>query len=129
DPRDALVTREGLALDDLHAGARIGTSSLRRGCQLGARRPDLAYVTLRGNVDTRLKRLDEGKFDGVVLALSGLRRLGLAERPLWPIPPEVCIPAIGQGALAIEAREDDPACLALLASLEDRDARLAIEAE
>ncbi len=129
DPRDALVTIEGLELDAIPPGSKIGTSSLRRHCQLRARRPDLAFASLRGNVDTRLKRLEEGKFAGIVLALAGLRRLGLHERPLWVVPIDVSIPAIGQGALAIEARKDDAKVRALLAKLEHEPTRLAIEAE
>ncbi len=129
DPRDVLVTREGLELDALVAGARVGTSSLRRSCQLRAARNDLAYTVLRGNVDTRLRKLDEGRYDAIVLALAGLRRLGLADRALWPIPPDVCVPAVGQGVLALEARAADARTRALLAPLEDPATRLCVEAE
>jgi len=129
DPRDVLVTRDGGELDDLHAGARVGTSSLRRVCQLRARRNDLAYLPLRGNVDTRLRKLDSNDLDAVVLAHAGLKRLGLVDRPMWIIPPTICIPAVGQGALAIEARKGDERVRELLAPLEDPTTRIEIEAE
>jgi hydroxymethylbilane synthase len=129
DPRDVLVTVDGAELDALRAGARIGTSSLRRSCQLRHHRPDLDYASLRGNVDTRLRRLEEGRYAGVILALAGLRRLGLADRPLWVIPADVSIPAVGQGALAIEARKDDARTLALLAPLDHAATRANVLAE
>lgn len=129
DPRDVLVTREGEALDDLMAGARIGTNSLRRTLQLRAQRNDLDYAMLRGNVDTRLAKLEAGDYAAIVLAYAGLRRLGLADRPLQPLPIAVSVPAVGQGALAIEAREDDPSTLALLERLQDPVSRLCVEAE
>lgn len=129
DARDVLVTREGIEIDALSAGASVGTSSLRRSCQLRAFRNDLRYELLRGNVDTRLRRLDEGAYDAIVLAHAGLRRLHLADRPLWPIPAEVCLPAVGQGALAIEARENDAATRSVLEKLEDAQTRTCVEAE
>lgn len=129
DPRDAFITKNGEDIDDLTAGSRIGTSSLRRTAQLRAFRNDLAYVLLRGNVDTRLRKLDEGGYDAIVLAMAGLKRLGLADRPLVALSTEISIPSVGQGALAIEAREDDHAVRALLAKLEDEPSRIAIEAE
>lgn len=129
DPRDALVSLDGAELDALEAGSRVGTSSLRRVLQLRARRNDLAYETLRGNVDTRLRRLEEGRFRAIVLASAGLRRLGLIDRPHVLLSTEQCLPAVGQGALAIEARIDDEATRALLAPLEDRATRLCVEAE
>lgn len=129
DPRDVLVTREGEALDDLVAGARIGTNSLRRTLQLRAQRNDLEYAMLRGNVDTRLGKLEAGDYDAIVLAYAGLRRLGLADRPLFPLPITVSVPAVGQGALAIEAREDDASTLALLHKLQDPVTRCCVEAE
>ena len=106
DPRDALVSRAG-ELDDLPAGAVVGTSSLRRACQLLHRRPDLKLRNLRGNVDTRLGKLDEGQYDAVVLAAAGLNRLGLAGRITERLSPQVMLPAVGQGALGLETREND----------------------
>ncbi|MFW6052135.1 MAG: hydroxymethylbilane synthase [Myxococcota bacterium] len=130
DPRDLLLTGDGSELDALEAGTRVGTTSLRRVCQLRARRPDLAYATLRGNVDTRLRKLDEGQYGAIVLAAAGLRRLGLLSgRPHWPIPPEVCLPAVGQGTLAIEGRADDARLRHLLAPLEHPPSRIVTEAE
>jgi hydroxymethylbilane synthase len=129
DPRDVLVTKDGTELDGLTAGSRVGTSSLRRACQLRSHRNDLAYAILRGNVDTRLRKLDEGQYDAIVLAHAGLLRLGLADRPLWPIPADVSLPAVGQGALAVECRADDAPTLALLRVMEDAPTRIAVEAE
>jgi hydroxymethylbilane synthase len=108
DPRDALVSRErGATRASLGAGARVGTGSLRRASQLLARRPDLVIVPLRGNVPTRLRKLESGDLDAVVLACAGLDRLGLAERIDERIAPEDLLPAVGQGVLALEARRDD----------------------
>lgn len=129
DPRDVLVTRDGARdLDDLPQGARVGTSSLRRTCQLLHRRPDLQVEHLRGNVDTRLRRLREGQYDAIVLAAAGLHRLGV-DLPVRYLEPEVMLPAVGQGALGVEARADDRAVLDLLASLEDAATRVAVTAE
>jgi hydroxymethylbilane synthase len=113
-PWDALCTRDGGGLDALPAGATVGTSSLRRQCQLLARRPDLRVVMLRGNVPTRLGRLDAGDLDAVVLAQAGLTRLGLAARIAEVLSPEVCLPAVAQGVLGIETRADEPAVMALV---------------
>ena len=129
DPRDVLVSKDGVELDALSAGARIGTSSLRRSCQLRNFRNDLAYTVLRGNVDTRLRKLDEGQYDAIVLAYAGLRRLALDTRPLWAIPPDISLPAVGQGVLALEARADDERTRALLAPLEHAATRVCVEAE
>ncbi|MBI5528454.1 MAG: hydroxymethylbilane synthase [Deltaproteobacteria bacterium] len=107
--RDALVSRKGKSFGDLKKGARIGTSSLRRTCQIKALRPDLKVVALRGNVDTRLKKLDDGEFDAVILAAAGLSRLGLDGRVTELLPFDISLPAIGQGAIGIETREKDPA--------------------
>jgi len=108
DPRDALLSgKSGQGLDELPPGASIGTSSLRRSCQLRFYRRDLVAKPLRGNVETRIRRLEEGRFDAVVLALAGLKRLGLDHRVQEILPPAICLPAIGQGALAIEIRESD----------------------
>jgi hydroxymethylbilane synthase len=130
DPHDVLVTRDGSQLDELPAGAKVGTTSLRRVAQLRARRPDLAFGTLRGNVGTRLERLREGDFDAIVLAAAGLSRLGLLDQVAHHVLPiELCVPAVGQGTLAIEAHLDAPELLALLAPLEDPITRLRTEAE
>ncbi len=130
DPRDVLLTRDGTDLMSLRAGARVGTVSPRRVCQLRGHRPDLAYETLRGNVPTRLGRLDAGDFDAIVLAAAGLRRLGLlADRPHQLLSTETCLPAVGQGTLAIEGRIDDERIQALLAPLEHGPTRLVTTAE
>lgn len=109
DPRDALCTRDGTGLDGLAPGAAVGTSSLRRGCQLLARRSDLVIEPLRGNVPTRVGKLDDGKYDAIVLAVAGLVRLGHGDRVSEALEPEVCLPAVGQGVLGIETRTDDDA--------------------
>jgi hydroxymethylbilane synthase len=130
DPRDVLVTRDGEDFFDLVAGTSVGTSSLRRAVQLHRARGDLAFAVLRGNVGTRLRKLDEGEYGAVVLAYAGLRRLGLdAGRALSPLPIELSLPAVGQGALGIEGRADDASLRALLAPLEHGPTRLAVEAE
>lgn len=130
DPRDLLVSPGGTEIDGLEAGSRIGTSSLRRASQLKARRPDCTFHTCRGNVETRLRKLDEGQYEAIVLALSGMKRLGyLSKRDHWAVPADVCIPAVGQGALGVEARLDDDALLEVLAPLEHDDTRIAVEAE
>ena len=105
DPRDALVSPHG-TLAALPAGARVGTGSPRRIAQLAAARPDLRFSDLRGNLDTRLRRLDEGRFDAIVLACAGLCRMGWADRIAERLDPDVCLPAFGQGILALECRED-----------------------
>jgi len=129
DPRDVLISRDGSSLTQLPSGARIGTGALRRIGQLREQRQDLQFEPLRGNVDTRLRRLDAGDFDAIVLAMAGLRRLGLQARASWPIPVEVSIPCVGQGVLALQTRKDDSALRALLQSLECPMTRLAVEAE
>jgi hydroxymethylbilane synthase len=115
DPRDALVSNRYATLDELPQGAVVGTSSLRRVTQLLARRPDLRIEPLRGNLDTRLRKLDDGGFDAIVLAAAGLKRLGLASRIRAAFEPSAMIPAAGQGALGIEVREDATELRALLA--------------
>jgi len=127
DPRDALVSK-GKRLDDLPLGARVGTASLRRAAQLRALRPDLRVETIRGNVQTRLRKVDEG-FDAVVLAHAGLKRLGLVERVVQVFTTEEMLPAVAQGALAIEARESDAETLRRLAPLDDATTRHQVEAE
>ena len=129
DPSDVLVTAEGDALDDLEAGARIGTNSLRRSLQLRRQRNDLQYAMLRGNVDTRLRKLADGEYRAIVLAAAGLRRLGLYSRPLWPIPVEISVPSVGQGALAIEVRQDDASTRDILSKLDHAPSRACVEAE
>lgn len=129
DPRDALISRDGRRFEELPAGAVVGTSSLRRAAQLRAWRPDVRVVPLRGNVDTRLKRLEAGDFDAIVLAAAGLARMGWLNRVTEFLPPERVIPAVGQGALAVECRADDDEVLALVARLNDRDTERAVRAE
>lgn len=129
DPRDALVAHHGARLADLPSGARIGTGSERRAVQLRALRSDIEPVDIRGNVETRIRKVDEGNYDGAVLAVAGLERLGLLERASQVFEPEDLLPAVGQGALAVEARANDAELLELLAEIDDRDARLAVEAE
>jgi hydroxymethylbilane synthase len=116
DPRDAVVSRAG-PLDELPPGAVVGTSSLRRSCQLLNLHPGLRVKTLRGNVDTRLRKLDEGQYDAVLLAAAGLGRLGLAERITELLSPQQMIPAVGQGALGIETRAEDPQVVELVRRL------------
>lgn len=129
DPRDAFVSNAHASLDALPHGARVGTSSLRRVVQLKALRPDLRVEPLRGNLDTRLRKLDEGGYDAIVLAAAGLKRLGLAARMREVFAPERMIPSAGQGALGIEVRADDAPLLAALAMLNHGPTRLAVEAE
>ncbi|MCL6575606.1 hydroxymethylbilane synthase [Kyrpidia sp.] len=129
DPRDAVITRDGRPFDDLPSGARVGTSSLRRVAQLRRYRPDLAFIPLRGNVDTRLRKLAAGEVDAVVLAAAGLVRLGLGDRITEYLSPEICLPAVGQGALAVQCREADEDTRRSLASVEDAAARRTVEAE
>jgi len=130
DARDALVTGLGVAqLTDLPSGARVGTSSLRRQAQLRALRPDLGIHALRGNVDTRLRKLDAGDMDAIVLACAGLIRLGLESRITARLDPSVCLPAISQGVIGIECRSRDAHTRTLLQSLEDSSTRLVMDAE
>ncbi len=129
DPRDALVAAPGMSLTSFGPGARIGTSSLRRRAQLLALNPRLDLVDVRGNLPTRLAKFDRGDYDGLVLARAGLVRLGLGDRIAEAIEPGVIVPAVGQGALAIEARAGDARMKALLEALEHRPTRLATSAE
>ena len=129
DARDVLVTRSGARFDALPAGARIGTSSLRRAMQLELARRDLTLVPLRGNVDTRLRKLDSGELDAIVLASAGLQRLGLSARVTELLDPTRVIPAPGQGALAIECRAGDAATTAALAALSDPETEIAVACE
>jgi hydroxymethylbilane synthase len=129
DPRDALITRGARGLDDLPRGARLGTSSLRRRAQLLAIRPDLLITTLRGNVETRLKRLDDGELDAIVLAAAGLTRLGLQSRISALLDPSVSLPAVGQGVIGIECRSDDLPAWDAVRALNDAAAHAAVSAE
>ncbi len=129
DPRDALITRAARELGDLPRGARLGTSSLRRRAQLLAIRPDLVITTLRGNVETRLKRLDDGELDAIVLAAAGLTRLGLQSRIAALLDPSVSLPAVGQGVIGIECRSDDLPARAAVRALNDAAAHAAVSAE
>lgn len=129
DPRDALVSPRHPGLAALPPGARVGTSSLRRKCQLRALRPDLVLLDLRGSVNTRLAKLDRGEFDAIVLACAGLERLGLTARIAERLAPEVLLPAIGQGTMGIECREGDTALADLIASLNHPETALGIAAE
>jgi hydroxymethylbilane synthase len=129
DARDCLISRSGRSLKGLPAGARIGTSSLRRQAQLRHYRPDLEVADLRGNVDTRLKKLDAGEFDAVVLAVAGVNRLGATSRVTQVMNADVMLPAVGQGALGIETRAADRQAARLVAALDDADSRACVTAE
>lgn len=129
DPRDAFVALDVNTIEALPDGAKVGTCSLRRKCQLRAYRPTLEFLDLRGNVDTRLRKLGTGALDAVILAAAGLQRLGLAERIAELLPVEIIIPAIGQGAIGIECREHDAAVEALIAPLNDPATATCVRAE
>lgn len=128
-PTDAFVSNTYDKLEDLPEGAVIGTASLRRQCQIKAFRPDLQIKSLRGNVQTRLSKLDAGEYDAIILATSGLKRVELSERIKQEIDIDISLPAVGQGALAIECRSDDEAVLELLKPLNDGQARIRLKAE
>jgi hydroxymethylbilane synthase len=129
DPRDAFVSKNYASFESLPKGARLGTSSLRRQCQLAAQRPDLNIIDLRGNVNTRLQKLDAGDYDAIILAAAGLKRLGMQDRITEILSPEISLPAIGQGAVGIECRVDDDWVNELLAPLNDRDTAVRVRAE
>jgi hydroxymethylbilane synthase len=129
DARDALISRDGTSFRNLRQGAKIGTSSLRRRAQLLNARPDLQIEMLRGNLDTRLRKLKEGQFDAIVLAAAGLRRLAWAEEITEYLDPVVSLPAIGQGALGIEGRSDDRFVRSILGWLDDDATHTAVVAE
>jgi hydroxymethylbilane synthase len=129
DVRDALVTREGAKLADLPAGARVGTSSRRRMALLRAARPDVVTTELRGNVDTRLRRVTEGAVDAAVLAAAGLERLNRLDSKVELLDPLEFVPAPGQGAIVVQCRADDTSTLALLRGIDDLDTHLATDAE
>ncbi|MGD8912265.1 MAG: hydroxymethylbilane synthase [Candidatus Thiodiazotropha sp.] len=129
DPRDAFVSSRCINIDELPKGACVGTSSLRRQCQLLEQRPDLVIKSLRGNVNTRLRKLDDGEYDAIVLAAAGLKRLGFEDRITALIGPEQSLPAIGQGAVGIECRVDDPLVNEMIAPLHDPLTAYCVEAE
>jgi hydroxymethylbilane synthase len=129
DPRDAFVSNRYGSIDDLPQGARVGTSSLRRQSQLRAWRPDLQLLDLRGNVNTRLARLDNGDYDAIVLACAGLKRLGMAARITRALTPEELLPAIGQGVIGIECRLEDAPVRQLIETLNHTQTRLRLQAE
>ncbi|WP_151995950.1 hydroxymethylbilane synthase [Buttiauxella massiliensis] len=129
DPRDAFVSNHFDSLDALPAGSVVGTSSLRRQCQIAERRPDLVIRSLRGNVGTRLGKLDNGDYDAIILAVAGLNRLELQSRIRYALPAEVSLPAVGQGAVGIECRLDDEHTQALLASLNHEETAIRVRAE
>ncbi|EOU9539714.1 hydroxymethylbilane synthase [Cronobacter dublinensis] len=129
DPRDAFVSNQYKSLDDMPAGSIVGTSSLRRQCQIAARRPDLIIRSLRGNVGTRLSKLDNGEYDAIILAVAGLKRLQLDARITSALAPEVSLPAVGQGAVGIECRLDDTRTRDLLAPLNHDETAVRVRAE
>ena len=129
DPRDAFVSNHHASLDSLPLGSRVGTSSLRRQCQLRQQRPDLAILDLRGNVNTRLAKLDDGEYDAIILASAGLKRLGMAARITQAIPVEQSLPAGGQGAVGVEARTDDARLQAFLEPLHHAHTAACVVAE
>ena len=130
DPRDALIFKEGYkSLDDLPQGARIGTGSNRRKYQLLKHRPDLEIVPIRGNIETRIKKIETEKLDGVVLAASGLRRAGLDDKIDYYIPTDIMLPAPAQGILALEIREDDKETEKIIDSIKDDITKIQIDAE
>ncbi len=129
DPRDALVSREGVPLGSLPRGTFLGTGSPRRAAQIRALRPDLRIGELRGNLDTRLRKVASGVVEAAVVAAAGLNRMGWQDRITQLLPPEVCIPAVGQGALAVEIRADNQEARLLLAPLDHPPTRIAITAE
>jgi len=129
DPRDVFLSAKAKSLRDLPKGARVGTSSVRRTAQVKRARPDVETVLLRGNVDTRLRKLDEGEYDAIILALAGLRRLGLAERATTILATSEWLPALAQGAIGIEIRESDESALHAIAPLDDAPSSTALACE
>jgi len=129
DPRDAFLSVKYRSFAELPRGAKLGTSSLRRQTQLLGLRPDLSVESLRGNLDTRIRKMEEGRFDAIILAAAGLRRLGWESKITQYIPEEMSLPAIGQGALGIEIRSDDPDTREAVSFLNDRETALAVRAE
>lgn len=129
DPLDAFVSNHYSHFDELPAGSKVGTSSLRRKCQILKQRPDLTIIDLRGNVGTRLSKLDAGDYDAIILASAGLKRLGLAQRIRHTLAAEISLPAVGQGALGLECRANDVAVLDLIAPLLHSETSACVRAE
>nr|MBA2814383.1 putative Porphobilinogen deaminase [Candidatus Pantoea persica] len=129
DPRDAFVSNRYGSLDELPKGAIVGTSSLRRQSQISERRSDLVIRSLRGNVGTRLSKLDAGEYDAIILATAGLKRLELESRIRQPLPAEISLPAVGQGAVGIECRLDDSVLIDLLSALNHEETAVCVRAE
>jgi hydroxymethylbilane synthase len=129
DPRDCLISRGGRTMKTLPHGARVGTSSLRRQAQLRHRRPDLEVADLRGNVDTRIKKLESGEFDAIVLAMAGVNRLGFAGKITQVLEEEIMLPAVGQGALGLETRSGDAETEGIAATLDHAGTRACVTAE
>ena len=129
DPRDVFIATDYTQFDDLPIGSRVGTSSLRRQCQLMQLRPDLQISSIRGNVGTRLKKLDDGQFDALIMASAGLLRLNLSQRITHTLETDFCLPAVGQGALGIEYRENNLDLQALLAPLQHKITQQCVTAE
>ena len=129
DPRDVLLIKNGLSIDELNENCTIGTGSPRRIVQIAELKPGATFTDLRGNIDTRLKKLEEGQYDAIVLAAAGLRRLGKEINAKAFLPVDKCIPAIGQGAIAIECRKDDDETITLLRTINNKDTETAILAE
>jgi hydroxymethylbilane synthase len=129
DPRDVLLIKNGLSIDELNDDCTIGTGSPRRIVQIAGLKPGATFTDLRGNIDTRLKKLEEGQYDAIVLAAAGLKRLGKEIDTKAFLPVDTCIPAIGQGAIAIECRKDDEETIALLRTINNKDTETAILAE
>lgn len=129
DARDALVSRSARLVAELPKNAVVATGSPRRRCQMLHARPDLTFTLVRGNVDTRLRKLEEGQFDALILAVAGIERLGLTEAPYAPIPFSLCLPAPGQGSLAIETRADDAGTRRYVGALDDQETAVCVTAE
>jgi hydroxymethylbilane synthase len=129
DPRDAFVSTKASSFRDLPEGARVGTSSLRRSCQLKSIRPGISIEMLRGNLDTRIRKLDEGQYDAVILAAAGMKRLGFEDRITQVLEPDVSLPAIAQGAVGIECRADDDFINGLIAPLRHEETTVCVTAE
>ena len=130
DHRDALISKQNIRFKDLPEGAIIGTSSLRRAAQLLAARPDIKIKWIRGNIETRIRKLKEEDYDAIILAVSGLKRVGLSESLITEyLAPDICVPAVGQGALAIECREDDQELREILAKINDEPTARTVTAE
>ncbi|NMO95295.1 hydroxymethylbilane synthase [Paenibacillus lemnae] len=129
DPRDCLISLIAGSLDELPQGAKVGTSSLRRSSQLKAYRPDLHIEWIRGNIDSRLRKLESGEYDAIILATAGLQRMGWEDKITAYLPTEICLPAVGQGALGIECRQEDADLLHLLSLYNDTETALTVAAE